>query len=133
MLHDQMGSPAQILAAEKRPKLLLVEDDDALRRALQLILYNQGFEVRAYRSAAQALADRSAAEANVLIADYRLPDSDGIALLGALRSRGWSGRAVLITGFPSPSVTASANSVGYAAILEKPVPHHRLLAAIASS
>lgn len=133
MLHDQMDSPARPPAAEKRPNLLLVEDDDALRRALQLILYNQGFEVRAYRSAAQALADRSAAKASVLIADYRLPDSDGITLLGALRSRGWSGRAVLVTGFPSPGLTANANSVGYAAILEKPVPYHRLLAAIASS
>lgn len=124
---------AQPHAAEKRPLLLLVEDDDALRRALQLMLFNQGYQVRAYPSAAHALADPSAADANVLVADYRLPDSDGIALLGALRSRDWRGRAVLVTGFPSPTLTASANSAGYAAILEKPVPHHRLLAAIASN
>lgn len=117
-------------ALRKRPQLLLVEDDDALRRGLQLMLYNRGFEVRAYPSAAHALADPSAPQAAVLVADYRLPDSDGIALLSELRSRDWNGRAVLVTGFPSAKLKASAAAMGYAAILEKPVPDHRLLAAI---
>lgn len=113
-----------------RPRLLLVEDDDGLRRSLQLMLYNQGFEVRAYPSAAQALADQSVTDAAMLVADYRLPDSDGIALLRELRSRGWTGRAVLVTGFPAPHLKIEADRVGYATVLEKPVPQHRLLAAV---
>lgn len=113
-----------------RPQLLLVEDDDGLRRALQLFLYNKGYDVRAFGSAAQALADSRVERANALVADYRLPDSDGIELLRSLRARGWAGRAVLVTGFPSPGLAASAREVGFAVMLEKPVPHHRLIAAI---
>lgn len=116
-----------------RPQLLLVEDDDGLRRALQLFLYNKGYEVRAFRSAAHTLADIRLESAHTLIADYRLPDSDGLALLQSLRARGWSGRAILLTGFPSPDLAAAARDAGYAAMLEKPVPYHRLVGAIEGS
>lgn len=113
-----------------RPVLILVEDEAALRRALQLHLFNQGFDVRAFSAAAPVLADGSADEATVLIADYRLPDMDGLALLERLHARGWHGRAVLITGFLSRALSQAANIAGFAAVLEKPVPHHRLVAAI---
>ncbi|QDX27425.1 response regulator [Sphingomonas suaedae] len=113
---------------QSRPGLWLVEDDDALRRALQLMLFNRGFDVRAFPSAAHALADAAADRIGVLVADYRLPDSDGVALLRALRGRGWAGHAVLLTGFPSPTLEREARAAGFAAVLEKPVPHHRLIA-----
>jgi FixJ family two-component response regulator len=113
-----------------RPQLLLVEDDDGLRRALQLFLYSRGYDVRAFSSAAHALADGRVEGAHTLVADYRLPDTDGVALLQSLRARGWAGRAILVTGFPSPGLASAARAAGYAAILEKPVPHHRLVAAI---
>lgn len=122
-----MPSPAD---QNVRPQLLLVEDDDGLRRALQLFLYNKGYDVRAFRSAAHALADDRLEGARTLVADYRLPDSDGVALLQSVRARGWTGRAVLVTGFPSPRLASAARDAGYDAILEKPVPHHRLIAAI---
>ncbi len=120
-------------AAPDRPRLLLVEDDDGLRRALQLLLCDQGYEVRAYPSGAHALADARADRAALLVADYRLPDSDGIALLRALRTCGWSGHAILVTGFPSPALAQAAREAGFAAVLEKPVPHHRLVAALAGA
>lgn len=123
-----MSSPSA--ASPVRPQLLLVEDDDGLRRALQLFLHNKGYDVRAFRSAAHALADKQVERANTLVADYRLPDSDGVVLLQSLRARGWAGRAILLTGFPSPGLAASARDAGYGAVLEKPVPHHRLVAAI---
>lgn len=116
-----------------RPQLLLVEDDDGLRRSLQLFLYSKGYDVRAFRSAAHALADTRLDSAHTLIADYRLPDTDGLALLHSLRARGWSGRAILVTGFPAPALASAARDAGYAAMLEKPVPHHRLVAAIEGS
>lgn len=122
--------PVSVTARPNLPALVLVEDDDGLRRALQLMLHNQGFEVRAYPSAAHALADSRTAEATMLIADYRLPDSDGVELLNALRTRGWTGRAILVTGFPSSPLADDARAAGYAAVLEKPVPHHRLIAAL---
>lgn len=116
-----------------RPRLVLVEDDPALRRSLQLRLFTQGFDVRAFPTAAHVLNDPSTTQAQVLVVDYRLPDTDGVNLLSALKERGWVGRAVLVTGFLSSKLRANAEAAGFSAVLEKPVPEHRLIAAIGTS
>ena len=66
------------------------------------------------------------------MADYRLPDGNGIQLLDDLHARGWAGRAVLMTGYPSAALAADAVASGYAALLEKPLRLHELLGALAS-
>lgn len=114
----------------KRPLVLLVEDEDGPRRSLQLFLTGRGYRVRAYSAAAALIADTSSSEAPLLVADYRLHDSDGLRLLAALRQRGWAGRAVLVTGHPSERLDGDARAVGFHAVLEKPLRHHQLLTAL---
>ncbi len=118
------ASPAE------RPSVLLVEDDDGVRRSTQLLLHGQGYRVQAHSVATASLADPAALTADYLVADYCLPDGNGIALLRALKARGWTGRAVLMTGYPSPALTAEAEASGYAALLEKPLRTHELLGAL---
>ena len=124
-------SPKPLAApATQRPRILLVEDDDGVRRSLHLMLHGQGFDVRSYCAAAPLLADPSVNGAQCLIVDYRLPDSDGLDVLRALRQSGWHGRSVLITAYPSPSVREAAQSCGFDAVLEKPLRQHELIDAI---
>ena len=92
---------SQSPAHDGRPAVLLVEDDPAVRRSLQLLLRSRGFEVRAHGSSRAVLADRAAMDAALLIADFRLSDGDGIQMLDSLRHKGWAGPAVLVTGFAS--------------------------------
>lgn len=108
-------------ATARKPKLLLVEDDASVRRALQLLLHGRGWDVRAHGSADAALSDPFSGDAALLVADYRLAGTDGIDLLLRLRARGWQGRAILITGYPSKTVDQAATDAGYAAVLEKPL------------
>lgn len=114
----------------RRPSVLLVEDDDGVRRSTQLLLHGQGYQVRAHSVAAASLADPAAVDADYLVADYCLPDGNGIQLLRDLHARGWRGRAVLMTGYPSPALTVEAEASGYAALLEKPLRSHELLGAL---
>ncbi|WP_066724488.1 response regulator [Sphingomonas pituitosa] len=114
----------------QRPSVLLVEDDDGVRRATQLLLHGRGYRVRAHSAAAASLADPLAFEAAYLVADYRLPDGDGVQLLRDLQAKGWSGRAILVTAYPSPGLVARATAGGYAALLEKPLRGHELLSAL---
>lgn len=114
----------------QRPRVLLVEDDDGVRRSIHLMLNGRGYDVRSYSAAAPLLADPSISGAEVLVADYRLPDSDGLGVLRALQRIGWTGRAVLMTAYPSGTLREAAAACGYDAILEKPIPQHQLLAAI---
>lgn len=113
-----------------RPQVLLVEDDAAVRRSLQLLLEGQGYGVRAFASAAALLADETADARACLIADYRLGEQDGISLLRALRGAGWPGPAILMTAFRSPEIAASAREAGFAQLFEKPLKPHLLVEAI---
>lgn len=115
---------------DSRPLVLLVEDEDGVRRSLQLLLTGKGYRVKAFSAAEAAILDPASYEAAILIADYRLHDSDGIRLLTTLRARGWHGRAVLVTGFGSEQVDRAAHAAGFEAVFAKPMRHQELLAAL---
>lgn len=115
MTGEQIASPAR-----ERPRLLLVEDDDGVRRSLQLLLRGRGFDVRAYSAGAALLADPLADGAGCFVADFHMEDLDGVEVLTRLRSRGWSGPAVLITAYPSEQLKERALAEGFSEVLEKP-------------
>lgn len=113
-------------------RVLLVEDDDAVRRSLHLLLHGHGYEVKSYAAVAALTADKAAGEADYLVTDYRLADGDGLGVLRGLRRTGWAGRAILITGFPSSTLHDAALAGGFSAVIEKPLHHGQLLNAMAA-
>jgi len=113
-----MSQPANSL---QRSIVLLVEDDPGVRRSLQLVLQGSGFGVRSYATGAALLADPNVGDALAIVADYRLPDGDGVRLLEDLRKIGFRGQAILVTGFGTPELEISARAAGYARVLEKPL------------
>jgi FixJ family two-component response regulator len=117
-------------APDPRPRLHIVEDDHGVRRSMQLLFQGQGFAVRAYPSGEALLADRESVPPDCLLVDYRLGDLNGVALLAAVRKRGWAGPAVLVTGFPSAELTARALQAGYSAVFEKPLRERTLVQAL---
>lgn len=106
---------------------MIVEDDAAIRRSLQLMLSAEGYEIRAYPSGMGLLADEDAVQPLCFIADFAMHEVDGVALLSALRARGWTCPAILMTGFPSAELQAQAQNAGFDALLEKPFRQHVLM------
>lgn len=135
-----MSNPSALLSNAESPnaqpapgtgrRAVLVEDDDAVRRSLQLVLHAQGYEVRSYATATPFLIDPRPEDADLLVTDYRLPDGDGLGVLRAMLRSGWNGRSVLITAYPSPTLIDSARACGFDAILEKPLRPNELLGAL---
>ncbi|MES2443034.1 MAG: response regulator [Pseudomonadota bacterium] len=121
--------PTQAAPAEARC-VLVVEDDDGVRRSLELMLGGRGFRVRAYGAAEPLLADPLADVVALLVSDYRLPGMDGLAMIRALRERGWRGRAVLVTASMAPGLHDRALAAGFDVVLEKPMRPHALIAAL---
>jgi FixJ family two-component response regulator len=113
-----------------RPRILLVEDDNGVRRSLQLMLQARGYDVRAFSSGALALADPGSISAACLVTDYRMAGMDGLELLCGLRAAGWSQPAILITGHRADYIAASEDKDRFIEILEKPLLDHRLLATV---
>jgi CheY-like chemotaxis protein len=123
-MSDFSSEPAE------RPTILLVEDEPAVRRSLQLVLLGSGYAVRSYGSGAALLADPGARHAKGVVADYRLPDSDGLAVLRALKAAGFDGRAILVTAFHSPELAARARDAGFSQVLQKPLADRLLRDAV---
>ena len=107
----------------ERPTILLLEDEPAVRRSLQLLLQGNGFRVRSYGSGMALLADPTARDAKGMVADYRLADGDGLTVLRDLKAAGFSGRAILVTAFGSPELSERARAAGFSQVLEKPLAH----------
>lgn len=114
-----------------RPEILVVEDNSAVRRSLQLLLVARGYQVRAHASSTQALADPASTDAACLVADLHMNEIDGIELLRSFRDSGWAGPAILITGDADGARARHAADAGYATILEKPFVDALLIEAVA--
>lgn len=111
------------------PMLLLVDDDPAVRASLQFSLELEGFEVEAFDSGEALVAQTKLADPACLVIDYRLSGIDGLTLLQALRERGETCPAVIITSNPTRSVRQRTTDAG-AVLIEKPLLSNGLTAAI---
>lgn len=97
--------------------ILVVDDDEALRRLIALSLADDGMTVETAGDGAGALASRRTPAAVVL--DYGLPDADGAALVDAIRAAcGHRVAVVLITA--GDNAAGNARAVGAADYLRKP-------------
>ncbi|MEJ7825930.1 MAG: response regulator transcription factor [Solirubrobacteraceae bacterium] len=70
------------------PVVLLVDDDDAIRRAVGAGLELEGFRVVKASGGRAALAANESVRPAVILLDLAMPDLDGLEVLGALRNAG---------------------------------------------
>lgn len=114
-----------------RERVLLVDSQDESRRALQLLLQGCGMDVRAFSSAAAAMAETMLEQIRTLLIARQLSDGDAIELLRRLAARGWRGRAILIAGESHAELDDAARDAGFAGVVKKPVGRLELLGALA--
>ena len=111
-------------------RVLVVEDDESMREAIETLLDAADIEFTSYGSA-EALLSGGAIDASVcIISDLKLPAMSGFELLAALRARAAVPPVIMITAHDSPGVRSEAERLGAAAYLAKPFAGTALLAAI---
>lgn len=111
----------------------VVDDDDAVRDATQLLLETYGFAVRTFPSAATFLAGFSYGSAACIVLDLHMPQMGGLELVQALRSWGADTPVVVMSGRRDAATDAELGQAGVAAILSKPCDDEVLIAAIRSA
>jgi DNA-binding NtrC family response regulator len=99
-------------------RVLIVEDEEKLRRVIQLQLQSAGFEVDQAGSAEDAL--RVADRADAIVTDLRLPGMDGLRLLAALRRQNSQTPVIVMTAYGSVESAVEAMKAGAADFLLKP-------------
>lgn len=113
-------------------RIVLVEDDDDVRRSLTLLLRARGFSVDVYQSGMELFSNLTLPEPDCFLIDYKLPRMDGLELLQKIRARGSTSPALLITGYFSNTLESRAKDAGFHSVIEKPPTSSILLAKISA-
>lgn len=101
-----------------KSRILIVEDEEKLRRVLELQLRSAGFEVDLAGSAEEGL--KLAERASLVLTDLRLPGMDGLELISRIRAQNSHTPIVVMTAFGTVETAVEAMKKGAADFLLKP-------------
>jgi two-component system response regulator FixJ len=113
------------------PTVYVVDDDEAVRHSLHMLLTAQGFAVKTYPSAQAFLDAPVVAEDGVLLLDVRMPGVNGLELQAKLRGREKGGLPIVfITAYGDVPLAVDAMKGGAVDFLEKPFTKAAILDSI---
>ncbi|HET9766627.1 MAG TPA: response regulator [Thermoanaerobaculia bacterium] len=110
--------------------LVVVDDDNSVRRALRRNLTAAGYAVKTFATAGELLDGELPAGLAGAVIDVHLPDMNGVALMQRLQARHAGLPVVLITADADPQLRSRALRQGASALLNKPFDEEQLLAAL---
>lgn len=115
------------------PWVAIVDDEEAIRRALLRLMRSAGIPARAFASGAELIALLPATAPCCVVLDIHMPGMDGLELQARLAGLAPSAGVVVMTGHHTPGEQARAMQHRPLAYLLKPVNDQLLLDAIAAA
>ena len=112
---------------DKQARILIVDDDENIRKTMTAILEDEGYIVDSAASGKEALEKTNSATYNLTLLDIRLPDMEGVELLKLMKDSLPRTRKIMVTGYPSVQNAISAVNKRADAYLIKPVDVEKLL------
>jgi DNA-binding response OmpR family regulator len=116
-----------------KPHVLLVEDERSVARGLEMVMHEEGYDVDLADTGRGALDKFKAGEFDLVVADLRLPDIDGMDVIQHVREKQPQTSVVIITGYPSVSSAVQAVKMGVSDYLRKPFTDDEFKAAVRSA
>ena len=111
-------------------RILVVDDDAALRTVLVGLLGQAGYEARAVESAERALEVVGSAPVDLVVTDVRMPGMDGLGLLSALGKSAPDLPVVVITAHGTVPMAVEAMKLGAKDFLLKPFDREEVIATV---
>jgi two-component system response regulator FixJ len=111
----------------------VVDDDEAVRDSLSLLLEARGYTVRSFVGAPEFLTAAPALRPGCLIADIRMPEMDGLELQQRLIERGLAFPLIVITGHGDVPLAVRAMKAGAIDFIEKPFTAQTILNSAAAA
>ena len=108
-------------------KIAIVDDDDAVREAMKLLVRSLGYHASTFGSADEFLNSGQVDDTSCLITDVQMPGLSGVELQDRLIARGHRIPIIFITGYPDENVRTRVMKAGALAFLTKPINPHQLL------
>ncbi len=111
-------------------KILLVDDEPEVTKAIGRVLTREGYEVIQVNEPAKVEDYILYTELAAVITDLKMPNIDGFEVLKLVRKSKPSLPVLMLTGFGSIDTAVAATKLGAAEFLSKPVVNHDLITAI---
>jgi FixJ family two-component response regulator len=108
-------------------RVFIVDDDEAVRRGIGLLMRAVGLQPQTYADAASFLADYRVEWAGCLVSDVRMPRMNGLDLQQELNRRGWSLPVIFLSGFADVPMAVEAMRAGAHDFLQKPFKDDELI------
>ena len=111
-------------------RILVIDDDENIRKVLETILEDEGYIVETAETAKTGIKESERAFFNLALIDVRLPDMEGIELLSKLRDTKPKMRKIIVTGYPTLQNAVAAVNKGADAYVMKPFEVDKILQTI---
>ena len=110
-----------------RAAVLIVDDEASIRESLRMILEYESYRVSEAKSGAEALVKIADKPPDAVLLDIKMPEMDGLAVLTALRERGYEVPVLMISGHADVDTAVEATRRGAFDFFEKPLERERVL------
>jgi DNA-binding NtrC family response regulator len=115
---------------EPHYRILIVDDDNTIRKTLKAILEDEGYTVDLAATGQEAIQKTEENAYDIALLDIRLPDMEGVELLKLIKDNVPKTRKIMLTGYPSMQNAIAALNKDADAYLVKPVDVEKLLSTI---
>ena len=111
-------------------RVFVVDDDEAIRDSLQVLLSLAGFDVQCFDSASAFLEGARADQTGCLLVDVRMPEMSGLELQERIADSNPRIAVVMMTGHADVPMAVQAMKAGAVDFIEKPFEEDALLTAV---
>ncbi|MEM6789516.1 MAG: response regulator [Myxococcota bacterium] len=126
-----VASPPQTNAPLRPRRILVVDDERSVRRALARILCSRGYEVLQAQDGASAVALFEGTDIDLLISDVVMPNTDTSAMIRSFRARHPGAAVIVCSGFVGQEEMRRAIGAGEFTFIAKPFQPQELLELVA--
>lgn len=112
------------------PRILIIDDEPAIRKALKEILEYESFEVKEAEDGPSALKIVEKDIFDLIFCDIKMPRMDGIEVLSKLKEKGIEAPVVIITGHGNVETAVDALKKGAYDFIQKPLDLNRVLVTV---
>ena len=115
-------------------RVLVVDDEPLIRWSLSEVLTESGHSVTEAADAASAVrAVNGDGPFDVVLLDFRLPDSNDLNLLSTIRRQAPQSAVIMMTAYGTPEMTSGALALGAYRVVPKPFEVHDLVALVSQA
>ena len=111
---------AEPTAAQRPPRILVVDDERSMRELLAIVLRREGYEVLLAENGKSAVDTLEREQVDLLISDIKMPDLSGVEVLRAAKRIDPDILGIMITAFASTDTAVEAMRLGACDYLSKP-------------